>query len=95
MDGLDEPSHRFITDEPPTPIELPDYAELEARQKARVVAARASRDTERANRALAAVETAARGSDPLMPGILEAVRARATLGEISDVLRNAWGVYRG
>ena len=31
---------------------------------------------------------------PLMPPILDAVRARATLGEISDTLRDAWGVYR-
>jgi len=29
-----------------------------------------------------------------MPPIIEAVRARATLGEISDALRQAWGVYR-
>jgi methylmalonyl-CoA mutase N-terminal domain/subunit len=29
-----------------------------------------------------------------MPPIIEAVRARATLGEISDVLRAAWGTYR-
>jgi methylmalonyl-CoA mutase N-terminal domain/subunit len=29
-----------------------------------------------------------------MPRILEAVRARATVGEISDVLRGVWGVYR-
>jgi methylmalonyl-CoA mutase N-terminal domain/subunit len=29
-----------------------------------------------------------------MPPILEAVRARATLGEISDTLRQVWGIYR-
>jgi methylmalonyl-CoA mutase N-terminal domain/subunit len=29
-----------------------------------------------------------------MPLIIEAVRARATVGELSDVLRNVWGVYR-
>ncbi|MEO8453509.1 MAG: methylmalonyl-CoA mutase family protein [Gemmatimonadota bacterium] len=88
-------TNRFRTDEPPTPIELPDYAELEARQKARVARARARRAGARAAAALAAVEAAARGTGPLMPVILDAVRARATLGEISDVLRNAWGVYRG
>ena len=38
--------------------------------------------------------SAAAGTDPLMPPILEAVRARATLGEISDELRKVWGVYR-
>jgi methylmalonyl-CoA mutase N-terminal domain/subunit len=30
-----------------------------------------------------------------MPPIIDAVRARATLGEISDALRAVWGVYRG
>ena len=40
------------------------------------------------------MKTAAEGTGALMPPILEAVRARATLGEISDVLRDVWGVYR-
>ncbi|MBA3760507.1 MAG: methylmalonyl-CoA mutase, partial [Gemmatimonadales bacterium] len=40
------------------------------------------------------VRDAARGSDPLMPAIIDAVRARSTLGEISDTLREVWGVYR-
>jgi len=45
-------------------------------------------------RALTALEVAARASGaPLMEPVLEAVRARATLGEISDVLRDVWGVY--
>ena len=37
---------------------------------------------------------AAAGTTPLMPPIVDAVRARATLGEISDTLRDVWGVYR-
>ncbi|MCB9518730.1 MAG: hypothetical protein H6691_07405, partial [Gemmatimonadales bacterium] len=45
--------------------------------------------------ALATVREAAAGATPLMPPIIEAVRARATLGEISDVLRETWGTYRG
>jgi methylmalonyl-CoA mutase N-terminal domain/subunit len=44
---------------------------------------------------LAEFRAAAAGPDaPLMPRILEVVRARATVGEISDVLRDVWGVYR-
>jgi methylmalonyl-CoA mutase N-terminal domain/subunit len=44
---------------------------------------------------LDAVRMAARAEDaPLMPSIIEAVRARATVGEIADVLREAWGTYR-
>jgi methylmalonyl-CoA mutase N-terminal domain/subunit len=44
---------------------------------------------------LARLADAARaGTAPLMPAILDAVRARATLGEISDGLRREWGEYR-
>jgi methylmalonyl-CoA mutase N-terminal domain/subunit len=44
--------------------------------------------------ALAKVEAACRGSDNLMPPVLEAVKAYATLGEVSDVFRKVWGQYR-
>jgi methylmalonyl-CoA mutase N-terminal domain/subunit len=44
--------------------------------------------------ALDAVSPAAAGETPLMPVILGAVRARGTVGEISDALRKVWGVYR-
>jgi methylmalonyl-CoA mutase, N-terminal domain len=67
---------------------------LEEAQRERVRALRARRDAMAAERALAAVEAAARGRDNLMPRILEAVEARATLGEIADRLRSAFGAYR-
>jgi len=86
--------NRFTDEAPPPPIQTPNFPELEARQRERLRAAKAERDPEPVARALAAVEAAARGSDPLVPPILEAVRARATLGEISDVLRRVWGTYR-
>jgi len=44
--------------------------------------------------ALAALRAAAAGDGALMAPILEAVRARASVGEISDTLREVWGVYR-
>jgi methylmalonyl-CoA mutase N-terminal domain/subunit len=44
--------------------------------------------------ALETVTEAAGGTAPLMPPIIAAVRARATLGEVSDTLRAVWGVYR-
>jgi methylmalonyl-CoA mutase, N-terminal domain len=44
--------------------------------------------------ALAQLEAAAGGTSPLMPPILDAVRTRATVGEISDTLRRVWGTYR-
>ena len=45
--------------------------------------------------ALASVERAARSDENLMPSILEAVEAYATLGEISDRLRDVFGEYKG
>jgi methylmalonyl-CoA mutase N-terminal domain/subunit len=87
--------NRFIEDQRAGPLPVPDFPELEARQRARVAEARKRRDQGAAAAALAALEAAARGSEPLMPGILDAVRARATLGEISDALRRVFGEYRG
>jgi methylmalonyl-CoA mutase N-terminal domain/subunit len=42
----------------------------------------------------AAVRAGARGTDNLMPLILGAVKAEATLGEVSDALRDVFGEYR-
>ncbi len=56
--------------------------------------ARQRRDAAGAKAALARLGDAARSDEAMMPVIVEAVRARATLGEISDALRNAWGEYR-
>jgi methylmalonyl-CoA mutase N-terminal domain/subunit len=45
------------------------------------------------DRSLKEVEETARGSDNLLPPMREALRARATLGEVSDALRRAFGEY--
>ena len=63
-------------------------------QAERVRAFRAARDAEATVRALAGVRRAASGNDNLMPHFIEAVDAGATLGEICDVLREVFGVYR-
>jgi methylmalonyl-CoA mutase N-terminal domain/subunit len=55
---------------------------------------RSRRDGPRVEKALAALKTAALGTDNLMPHILEAVRSYATLGEICDVLRGVFGEYQ-
>jgi methylmalonyl-CoA mutase N-terminal domain/subunit len=86
--------NRFTTDEPALPIAAPDYRELEDRQRAAVQALRRARGAGAVGRTLAAVEAAARSGDSLMAPIIEAVRARATVGEISDALRRVWGEYR-
>ncbi|HSP78015.1 MAG TPA: methylmalonyl-CoA mutase family protein, partial [Myxococcaceae bacterium] len=55
---------------------------------------KAERDQAAVDAALAKVEAAARGTDNLMPPVLEAVKAYATLGEVCDVFRKVWGAYR-
>ena len=52
-----------------------------------------TRDNARVGRALDGLRTAASGTENLMPPILEAVRAYATLGEMCDALREVWGEY--
>ena len=86
--------NRFTDDAPPPVIALPDFSALAARQVARVQEARARRDGAATAAALARLEACAAGPSPLMPPILEAVRARATVGEIGDALRRVWGVHR-
>ena len=68
--------------------------EIERAQVARLQALRARRDSSRVQAALGEVERRARGSENLMPAILAAVESFATVGEISDALRRAFGEYR-
>jgi methylmalonyl-CoA mutase, N-terminal domain len=83
----------FKSEDPPIPVLRVDPA-LEARQVARLKAFRARRDGAATQRTLDAVRRGAQGTDNLMPLILDAVKARATLGEISDALRDVFGEYR-
>src|SRR6266513_1479976 len=86
--------NEYVTGEPVPAIAAPDYSTLAAQQRRRLAELRGKRDTGTVKRTLAALEGAAReASAPLMEPILDAVRARATLGEISDVFRSAWGLY--
>jgi len=68
--------------------------EVESGQLERLRSVRASRDRQRHARALEALEGAARTGTNLMPGILEAVRAYASVGEISGTLQKVFGTYR-
>src|SRR6185503_5838276 len=79
--------NRFTVPEPPPRMDMPDFADLEQRQRGRVAEARRRRDQTAVKAALASLEGAARGCSALMPCIVDAVKARATIGEISDVLR--------
>ena len=86
--------NRFTTDDK-MPIETQRIdPTIETEQVARVTALRASRKPEPVNAALTAVGHAARGDVNLVPPIITAVEAKATVGEISDVLRGVFGEYR-
>jgi len=86
--------NRFTGNEEPPTIAHPDYSGLEGRQKARLAEARRTRNPAAVTAALAQLTAAASGSEGLMAPLIAAVRARVTLGEISDALRGVWGTYR-
>ena len=71
----------------------PDFSELEADQRRRLEDFKARRDFGNTSQALEGVRSAARATDNLMPPVIEAVKASATLGEISEVLREEWGTH--
>ena len=86
--------NEYVTGEATPPIVRPDYSKLAEQQRRRLADVRGKREPGNVKRMLDALEGAAReSSGPLMEPILDAVRARATLGEISDVLREVWGVH--
>jgi methylmalonyl-CoA mutase N-terminal domain/subunit len=80
-------------DEPRVPRDPVDYGELERIQSERLDAFRRRRDDRRAEAALQRVRAAAAGTENLLPPIVQAVKAGATLGAISDALRAEWGRY--
>lgn len=86
--------NRYTTDEPERIEMFSLPAELEAEQRARVQAVRARRDQARWKAALAAVENAAAGADNLVPPLIAAVEAEATVGEIADSLRSVFGEFK-
>jgi methylmalonyl-CoA mutase N-terminal domain/subunit len=85
--------NRFHEDEE-EPIELHRLdPEAERRQLARTVRLRSERDTDDAAAALARVRDAASGTENMLPPMREALRARCTVGEICNELREEWGMY--
>jgi methylmalonyl-CoA mutase N-terminal domain/subunit len=86
--------NRFQAEEQRTIPTLRIDPEIERTQVARLHALRARRDGAKANAALAEIERRAHTTDNLMPAILAAVESYATVGEISDALRRAFGEYQ-
>ena len=86
--------NRYRTEhEEPIPILRIDPA-IEQEQIERVRALRARRNSPRAAKAVAEIESRASSGENLMPAILAAVEACATLGEISDALRRVFGEHQ-
>jgi methylmalonyl-CoA mutase N-terminal domain/subunit len=68
--------------------------EVEREQVSALGDRRLERDEAAARAAVQRMVEVARTSDNMVPAMLDAVRAEATLGEICDALRDEWGVYR-
>ena len=68
--------------------------EIERTQVERLASLRTRRDGARVQSTLQAVEQTARTERNLMPAILDAVKAYATVGEISDALRRVFGEFQ-
>ena len=79
-------------DEPPLEILYIDETASE-KQLAKLERLRRTRDNDAVARSLDALRAAARTTAKLMPPILDAVRAYATVGEMCDALRQVWGEY--
>ncbi|MDQ3515311.1 MAG: acyl-CoA mutase large subunit family protein, partial [Gemmatimonadota bacterium] len=91
--------NRFTDDSEELSIPSPDYAGMERGQVARLAKARTARDAGKQAATLSALGAAAKSvkngkaTAALMPLVIDAVRARASVGEISDALAGAWGRY--
>src|SRR5467141_219336 len=84
----------FVAEEPRTIPTLRIDADIERSQITRLNALRAKRDSARAKSALAELQRRAATPENLLPAILDAVEAYATVGEISDALRRVFGEYQ-
>ncbi|MBA2284112.1 MAG: methylmalonyl-CoA mutase, partial [Ktedonobacteraceae bacterium] len=86
--------NRFVQEEEERPPLLHVDPEVGRRQAAKLAALRERRDNERVQQTLAALEAGASGSANLMPLIIDAVEAYASLGEISNAMRRVFGEQR-
>ena len=84
----------FTTEEEHEPETLEIGIEIEEKQIARLKKLKQERDNQKANKVLSSVRDAARSDQNIMPVLVEAVKAYATVGEISDALRDVFGEYR-
>jgi methylmalonyl-CoA mutase N-terminal domain/subunit len=92
--------NRFTDDEPPPPIPAPDYSRLEKDQVKSLSELKRKRDEKAVKGCLAVLSEGAGSlvakgheSSRMMPLIIDAVKARCTIGEISNTLQSRWGAY--
>ncbi len=85
--------NRFTIDDEPEPSVFPIDPALERAQRARLAAFKSDRDVAEVAARLDEVRAAARGTDNLLHPMKAALKANATLGEVSDALRDVFGVY--
>ncbi|HEX9548697.1 MAG TPA: methylmalonyl-CoA mutase family protein, partial [Acidimicrobiales bacterium] len=86
--------NKYVDDGGQAPEVFPIDPALQAHQIERVRRIRSERDQPAVDEALADVMAAARGTQNLLVPMKEALRRRATLGEVSDVLREVFGIYQ-
>lgn len=86
--------NKYVVDEPPKIPILAMDADGYDRQVARLAQLRQERDTERTTSALEAVRQACVNEQNVMPSLIEASHAYCTLGEITDVMREVFGLHR-
>ncbi|MHB8488426.1 MAG: acyl-CoA mutase large subunit family protein [Candidatus Dormibacteria bacterium] len=89
--GVNVFDHSVDMNQPPTLVIDPD---VEVAQAARLKTLREDRDNTGVATRLDALQEVARGTDNLMPAIIDCVRVRATEGEIVEALRTVFGTYR-
>jgi methylmalonyl-CoA mutase N-terminal domain/subunit len=93
--------NKFSDGKEPPLIPAPDFSALERDQIGRVGVVKSKRDAAQVRATLRALSAASSSyahagekREALMPLIIDAVRARASVGEIADAFRECWGVYR-
>jgi len=86
--------NRFILDEEEYYEPLRVDPDIEAKQATKLATLRAGRDQAAVDAALKDVQSAARGTDNVLYPLKEALRLKATVGEVCDALRDVWGIYR-
>ncbi len=85
--------NRYVDESKQTVPTLYIDEDIADQQRERIRRLKSTRDSSQVVRSLDELRRAAKGRDNLMPLLLEAVRANATLGEICDAMRDVWGEY--